>query len=39
VNLIAERMISGSKHIGAMFNRLPECARKRIEKRDATEKK
>lgn len=34
VNLIVEIMISQPKHIGAMFDNLPEGARKAIEKRD-----
>jgi hypothetical protein len=39
VNLIAEKMISKQKHIDAMYDSLPEGARKAIDKRDAPEKK
>lgn len=35
VNLIADKMISQPKHVDAMFENLPEGARKAIEKRDA----
>ena len=34
VNLIAERMISEPRHVEAMFNSLPEGARRLIERRD-----
>ena len=35
VNLIAEIMITQPKHVGSMFDSLPEPARKAIEKRDS----
>ena len=38
VNLIAEIMISQPKHVSAMFDGLPEGARKGIEQRDKTKK-
>jgi hypothetical protein len=35
VNLIVEQMISGPKHVEAMYEELPESKKKEIEKRDA----
>ena len=37
VNLITEIMISQPKHVGAMFDSLPEAVREGIEKRDNKE--